>query len=115
MVQPGNCQADLPVADDNVSPLWIYNSVKFPTRVTRSGVSETAVAELVELAEEVFRKLCLGVSDLISNTHGSYTLRLALQVAAISYINKYTISVVTHTVITKSIFYKVISMIQRTQ
>jgi len=36
--------------------------------------------EVVELAEQVFRKLCLDVTDLISSVHGSYTLRIALQV-----------------------------------
>ncbi|KAL5264945.1 hypothetical protein ACHWQZ_G005891 [Mnemiopsis leidyi] len=36
--------------------------------------------EVVELAEKVFRKLVLDVANLISDTHGSYTLRVALQV-----------------------------------
>ena len=40
-------------------------------------------AALLDLAEQVFRKLCVHVSELIRNTHGSYTLRLAIQVTDI--------------------------------
>lgn len=36
--------------------------------------------EVVELAENLFRKLCLDVANLMSSVHGSYLLRIALQV-----------------------------------